>query len=66
MPAGLGEERLKLNIFSIFGMVIYFNFARSAVTHITGQKYDRDFKEMLVEHITDFSLKGLSAGEKKE
>jgi len=66
MHPGLGDDRLKLNIFSIFAMVIYFNFARTAVTHITGQKYDHDFKEMLVEHITEFSLKGLGAGKMEE
>jgi len=61
MPAELDEKRLKLNIFSIFAMVIYFNFARAAITHITGQNYDQDFKAMLTEHITNFSLHGLGA-----
>jgi AcrR family transcriptional regulator len=63
MPPDLGEERLKLNILSIFAMVTYFNLARAAVTHITGQEYDQDFKAMLVEHIANFSLKGLGACE---
>ena len=61
MPPELEKERLSLNIFSIFALVTYFNLARAAVTHITGQEYDQDFKSMLVEHISDFSLKGLGA-----
>lgn len=61
MPPELAEERLSLNILSIFALVTYFNLARAAVTHITGQEYDEDFKSMLVEHISDFSLKGLGA-----
>lgn len=59
MPPELGEERLKLNILSIFALVTYFNLARAAVTNITGQEYDQDFKAMLVEHINNFSLTGL-------
>jgi len=61
MPAEIDEKRLKLNIFSIFAMVVYFNFARAAITRVTGQKYDQDFKAMLAEHITNFSLNGLGA-----
>jgi AcrR family transcriptional regulator len=53
------EERLLLNIFSIFGMVLYFNFARVAVSRITGRQYDADFKARLVEQITQFSLTGM-------
>lgn len=62
VPEDMDEKRLRLNIFSIFAMVTYFNFARAAVTHITGQEYDRDFKSLLVEHITNFSLNGLGTG----
>jgi len=63
MPPDLGEDRLRLNILSIFAMVTYFNLARAAVSDITGQEYDQDFKAMLVEHIADFSLRGLAANE---
>jgi len=62
VPEDMDEKRLRLSIFSIFAMVIHFNFARAAVTHITGQEYDRDFKSLLVEHITNFSLNGLGTG----
>ena len=66
MPPDLDDKRLALNIFSVFAMVTYFNFARAAVTNITGQEYDQDFKSLLVEHITNFSLKGLGAlGDRK-
>lgn len=64
MPEGLGEERLMLNILSIFAMVLYFNFARVAVTRITGRQYDAAFKARLVEHIMAFSLRGLGFHEK--
>lgn len=61
VPEDMDEKRLRLSIFSIFAMAIYFNFARAAVTHITEQEYDRDFKSLLVDHITNFSLNGLGA-----
>ena len=64
MPEGLEEERLMLNILSIFAMVLYFNFARVAVSRITGRKYDSAFKARLVEHIMAFSLKGLDVDKK--
>lgn len=65
MPEELEEERLMLKVLSIFGTVLYFNFARVAVTRITGCEYDPDFKARLVEHITEFALKGLSVDEKE-
>jgi AcrR family transcriptional regulator len=61
VPEGLGQERLMLNILSMFAMVLYFNFARVAVSRITGHEYDSAFKARLVEHITEFSLRGLTA-----
>ncbi|RLC31415.1 MAG: hypothetical protein DRH37_03100 [Deltaproteobacteria bacterium] len=59
MPAEQGETRLNLTIFSIFALITYFNLARAAVTHMTGQEYDQDFKTLIVDHITGFSLHGL-------
>lgn len=59
MPEGIGRDRMMLNILSIFAQVLYFNFARSAVTLIAGREYDREFNAMLVEHIIEFSLNGL-------
>ena len=66
MPEGLEDEGLMLNILSIFAMVIYFNFARAAVSRITGREYDAAFKDRLVEQIVEFSLNGLGGGEKEE
>jgi AcrR family transcriptional regulator len=65
IPEETGEERLMLNLLSILGMVIHFNFARVAVTRITGREYDADFKARLVDHILQFSLNGLG-GKGKE
>ena len=66
MPRGIGEERLMLNVLSIFAMVLYFNFARVAVTRITGREYDSAFKARLVEHITEFTRKALGGDQKGE
>ena len=55
----LEKEPLVLNLLSVFAMVLYFNFAREAVTRITGRCYDEDFKACLIKQITTFSLQGL-------
>jgi AcrR family transcriptional regulator len=59
LPKGLDKEGLMLNILSMFAIVLHFNFARAAVTRMTGREYDEAFKARLVEHITEFSLNGL-------
>ena len=59
----MGQEQMLLNIFSIFAMVLYFNFARVAVSRLTGHQYDTAFRARLVEQITQFSLKGLDVNE---
>ncbi len=59
----IGQEQMLLNIFSIFAMVLYFNFARVAVSRLTGHQYDTAFRAKLVEQITQFSLKGLDVSE---
>ena len=61
MPDDIEEEKLALNIFSIFAMVLYFNFARPLISSFTGCDYDADFKKRLVDHIVDFSINGLGA-----
>ncbi|MBW1859391.1 MAG: CerR family C-terminal domain-containing protein [Deltaproteobacteria bacterium] len=63
MPEESGTEHLMLNILSMFAMVLHFNFARAAVTRVTGREYTEAFKNRLVEHITEFSLTGLGVGE---
>jgi AcrR family transcriptional regulator len=65
-PDKVGEEEMLLNIFSIFSMVLYFNFARVAVSRVTGRTYDPSFRAQLVEQITQFSLRGLGAGKMEE
>lgn len=61
LPANTDEERLRLCILSIIGMTLYFTFARPAVSMFMGHDYDEQFKSLLIEHITSFALKGLSA-----
>jgi AcrR family transcriptional regulator len=64
LPGEIERESLMLKLLSIFSMVLYFNFAREAVSRITGRQYDQSFKELLVEHIVEFVQKGL--GEKQQ
>ena len=59
----MDQEQMALNIFSIFAMVLYFNFARVAVSRLTGCQYDTAFRARLVEQITEFSLRGLDVRE---
>jgi AcrR family transcriptional regulator len=59
LARGTEREQVMLNILSVFAMVIYFNFARLPVMRVTGREYDHHFKERLVEHIVQFSLRGL-------
>jgi len=66
LPEDVEEKWLMLNIVSLFALVIYFNFARAAVNRLTGHEYDSVFKTRLVEHITEFSLKGMGMSEAKE
>jgi len=53
------KDALLLDLLSVFAMVLYFSFAREAVTRITGRGYDEDFKACLVKQIAEFSLQGL-------
>lgn len=66
LPETIGDDRLLLSIISIIAMVIHFNFSREAVSRLTGRTYDSDFKARLVEHITEFSLKGLDGMNQQE
>jgi TetR/AcrR family transcriptional regulator, regulator of cefoperazone and chloramphenicol sensitivity len=61
LPDDIGEERLALNICSVFAMVLYFNFARTLISSFTGCDYDAAFKGRLVDHIVEFSINGLGA-----
>ncbi len=61
LPKNTDEERLRLCIISILGMTLYFTFARPAVSMLMGHDYNDQFKSLLIEHITSFALKGLTA-----
>ena len=61
LPADIDEERLRLSIVSIIGMTLYFTFARPAVSMMMGREYNPAFKSMLIEHIRNFALNGLSS-----
>ncbi len=66
LPPDIDKERLRLSILSIFGMTIYFTFARQAISKIVGHGYNRRFKSLLIDHITGFSLDGLNTLEKEK
>lgn len=61
LPPGREKEDLTLSMMSIFAIILHFNFARVAVTRLTGQAYEPSFKSLLVEHITKFSVNALTA-----
>ena len=65
LPDDIEEEKLVLNICSMFAMVLYFNFARALISNFTGCDYDADFKGRLVDHIVEFSINGLGAESKE-
>ena len=65
LPDDIEEEKLILNICSMFAMVLYFNFARILISDFTGCDYDDDFKGRLVDHIVEFSINGLGARSKE-
>ncbi|MCB2191530.1 MAG: CerR family C-terminal domain-containing protein [Deltaproteobacteria bacterium] len=65
LPQETDPERLKLIVLSIFSQVLYFNFARPVVTLTTGREYDQEFVDQLVEHITQFALRGLNGDKGK-
>jgi hypothetical protein len=63
---GLADETIILNIMSMFAQILFFNFSRIAVTRLTGKTYDHTFTTTLIEHITDFVVRGFRAIDKKE
>lgn len=60
------REKMVLNLLSFISMIIYFNFARFAVSRITGEEYDQNFRKRLIKHIVDFSIKGISGVSKEQ
>ena len=60
-PKHSNEESFTLDILSIFGILLYFNYSRPMITYITGEKYDNAFKSKLITHLVRFSLNGIGA-----
>jgi AcrR family transcriptional regulator len=60
-PDHSNEESFTLDILSIFGILLYFNYSRPMITHITGKEYDNAFKSRLITHLVRFSLNGIGA-----
>lgn len=56
---GISEEKASLCIFSITGQMFHFVRARGIVRRITGRGYTRELVDDIVEHITDFSFRGM-------
>lgn len=65
MDDEVSDAALMLDLMSIFGMVLHFNFARPAVTRLTGHEFDAAFQARLTEHLVAFSLYGLNAQAKE-
>jgi AcrR family transcriptional regulator len=55
----MSPERASLCIASIGGQVFHFIRAREFIKRNVGREYTRKFVDELVEHITEFSLRGL-------
>ncbi|MEE8398006.1 MAG: CerR family C-terminal domain-containing protein [Desulfobacterales bacterium] len=62
----IDDESLTLKILSIFAMVTHFNFARAAISRITGREYNKEFKTRLVDHISEFATKGLGMMQRED
>jgi AcrR family transcriptional regulator len=56
---GLPEEKISLCIASITGQILHFIRARWIIKRMMGCGYSKEFIDGIVEHITDFSLKGI-------
>jgi AcrR family transcriptional regulator len=57
----MDDIHASLCISSIAGQIIHFLRAREIIKRITGRGYSREFVEQIVEHITEFSLRGIGA-----
>ena len=64
LPDELDKDDLTLDILSIFGMLLYFNYSRPMISRITGNKYDSVFTAKLIDHTVRFSLSGLGVNDK--
>ena len=55
----LPEDKISLCIISIGGQMFHFIRAREIIRRITGKEYNIEFLKRIVDHIIDFSLKGI-------
>lgn len=55
----MADGRITMCIFSITGQIFHVIRARNVVQHITGRRFSRKFIDEFVEHVTQFSLKGI-------
>jgi AcrR family transcriptional regulator len=55
----LSEEKISLCIISIGGQMFHFVRAREIIKRVTGHEYSKKFLNKVVEHIIEFSLKGM-------
>ncbi len=55
----LTDQKMTLCISSIFGQIFHFVRARSVIRQTAGQDYDQDFINTIIEHITEFSIRGI-------
>ncbi len=56
----VSNERMKLTVLSILGIILYFSFSRPVVSQVMGREYDESFKSDLISHITAFALNGIN------
>ena len=59
-PEGMSESKIKLNILSILGMVLYFSHSQLSVTRFIQTEYKVAFINELIEHTVAFALHGLN------
>ena len=55
----LSDEKVTLCISSIFGQIFHFVRARAVIRRTVGREYDSAFIKDLIDHITDFSVRGI-------
>ncbi len=55
----LTDQKVALCISSIFGQIFHFVRARSVICQTAGHDYDQEFINTLIDHITDFSIRGI-------
>jgi AcrR family transcriptional regulator len=53
------EEKAALIIASVFGQMYHFVRARHVIKNVSGRDYDGEFIKDIIDHIVDFSLKGI-------